>query len=65
MLRPHQKKSLKLYSTQYGHVKVMPDCPGSVKKVPSYMSYKLQLFISKRALTGKRPTSTRLILAHV
>ena len=40
-----QKKSLKLYSTQYGHVKIMPDCLGSVEKVPEYICYKFQLFI--------------------
>ena len=60
MSRPHQKKSLKLYSTQYGHVKIVLDCLGSVKKVPRYTCYKFQLYISKRA-----PTSIRLILAHV
>ena len=54
MSRPHQKKSLELYSTQYGHVKIMPDCLGSVKKVPKYICYKIQLFTSKRAPTGKK-----------
>ena len=54
MSRPHQK-SLKLYSTQYGHthMKIMADCLGSIKKVPRYMCYKFQLFISKRAPMGK------------
>ena len=61
----------KLYSTQYGHVRIIPDCLGSAKKVTRYMCYNylfqlfvFQLFISKRAPMGKRPTSIRLILAH-
>ena len=55
----------KLYSTQYGHVRIIPDCLESVKKVTRYMCYKFKLFISKRAKIRKRPTSIRLILAHV
>ena len=48
------KEVVESYSTQHGHVKIMLDCLGSVKKVPSYMCYKFQLFISKRASTGKK-----------
>ena len=31
----------------------MPDCLGSVEKVPGYLCYSFQDFISKRAATGK------------
>ena len=34
-------------------MKIMADCLGSIKKVPRYMYYKFQLFISKRAPMGK------------
>ena len=53
MSRPHRKKSLKRYLTQYGHLKKRPNCLESVEEVPGYMCYRFQHFICKRAATGK------------
>ena len=50
---PHRKKSLKRYLAQYGQVKIMPDCLGSVEKVPGYLRYSFLNFISTRAATWK------------
>ena len=47
------KEVLKRYLTQYGHVKIIPDFRESVEKVPGYMCYRFQHFISKGAATGK------------
>ena len=44
--KKQRNKSLKWYVTQYFHVKIMPDCLRSVKKVSWYMCYKFQHFIS-------------------
>ena len=49
----HQKKSLKRYLAQCGHVKIMPDCLGSVEKVPGCPCYSFQHFFFKRVATGK------------
>ena len=35
----HGKKSLEWYLAQYGHVKIIPHCPGSVEKVPGCLRY--------------------------
>ena len=56
----HRKKSLKRYLAQYGHVKIMPDCPGSAEKVPGSLCYSFQHFISKRVATGKMTHGYRI-----
>ena len=50
---PKEVFGVNRYFTQYGHVKIMPDCLGSVEEVPGYVCYRFQDFISRRAATGK------------
>ena len=55
---------LKRYLIKHGHLKIMPNCLGSVEEVPGYMCYRFQHFISKRAITRKITHKHRIRFQH-
>ena len=59
------KEVVESYSTQHGHVKIMSDCLGSVKRCQVICATSFNYLFLREHPREKRLTSIWLILAHV